>query len=127
MSESVRPAPLSVFIPAYKFVDHIVKFEPDWWDAQGASKKGTYPTAVLVRSHVSAQGVRISLEPWCWTIHLRARRIVLTESIPLEQAYEAERDSAGELAAEEARKKAILEFPSYRRWLLTNELINTPH
>lgn len=126
MSDSDRRPPLSVFIPAHKFVEHNQKFASEWWEEQHASKKGTYPMAVLVKWHVSPEGVRLTIDPWQWMLKFRSARYSLVESRALEDAYEAEQLLAGEVAAEEARMKAILEFPTFKRWLLLRELADTP-
>lgn len=126
MSDSDRRPPLSVFIPARKFVEHDQKFSAAWWEAQGASKKGTYPMAVLVKWHVSPEGVRLTLDPWQWMLRFRYGRFSLVETQAVEDLYKAEQQLAGELAAEEARMNAMLDFPTFKRWLLLRELADTP-
>lgn len=123
MPDSARRAPLSVFVPSRKLLDHELKCSPDPFSTHFI-KKGSYPAHVLVRWDVSVEGVRLTVDPWAWSLSRRVIRLV--EWARLEDAWEAERDQAVQFAMEEARCKAWNEFPSFKRWKLLRDLESTP-
>lgn len=125
MSELERN-PLVLTVSADKFVKHVRQVAPNWWEESGAARKGTYPLQLLVSWHCSPEGVKLTLDPWLWMVKNRYSTITLVEYKTLEEAYEAERNSVAETAADEARCKAWKEFPSFKRWQLLRELADTP-
>ena len=122
MTDSDRRAPLSLFIPARKFLEHELKLDPDF--LKGAIKKGTYPAYVLVKWDVSPEGVRLTVDPWAYMT--RRNCIMLVEQVEEERVWQAEREQAVHVAMEEARLEAWKAFPSLKRWRLLRELADTP-